>query len=58
MKTFDDWFNEQELHGLRSERLHAILEPKQWDVVVKWLQAAYYQGREDEQEQKSLRPVD
>ena len=54
MKTFDDWFNEPELYGVRSERLHAILEPKQWDVVEKWLTAAYYHGREDEHDDKSL----
>jgi len=53
MKTFDDWFNEQELFGLRSERLHAIMEPNQWSVIVKWLEAAYNQGREDQREQKS-----
>ena len=59
MKTFDDWFNEQELFGLRSERLHAIMEePKQWSVVVKWLEAAYNQGREDQREQKSVKQDD
>jgi len=29
------------------------MEPKQWKVVVKWLEAAYNQGREDQREQKS-----
>ena len=56
MKNFDDWFNEQELYGLRSERLYAMLETHQWDVVVKWLKAAYNQGREDERESLCDKP--
>lgn len=51
MKVFDDWFNEQELYSLRSDRLHSLLDNKQWMVVCKWLEAAYNQGREDQREE-------
>ena len=50
-ESFDNWFNEPEGFGLRSERLFDLAEndwklsEKQKNVLVVWLKAAYYSGQ-------------
>ena len=50
--TFEDWFNEIENFGLRSERFYEQLDllaggaPQ--DGIINWLRAAYTAGREHE----------
>ena len=52
-ESFDNWFNESEGFGLRSERLFDLAEndwklsEKQKNVLVVWLKAAYYSGQVD-----------
>ena len=46
---FEDWFNETENFGLRSERFYDDLLSYKWDGVdaeffAKWLKAAYEEG--------------
>lgn len=48
---FDEWFNEVELFGLRSERFYDDLYAYKFDgassvYMVKWLKAAYEVGYE------------
>lgn len=58
--TFNDWFNGQELYGLRSERLHAMLDAFSskdllFQALLPWLEQAYDQGRSDERSAEQLR---
>ena len=47
---FDQWFYEKELSGSRADRLNAILEPNQKDVIMKWLLASFCEGMLAERE--------
>lgn len=51
--TFEDWFHETEVFSLRCERFHDDIVnmssrpyKTQYDVMVKWLEAAYEVGKE------------
>ena len=55
--TFEEWLNESEVYSLRCERLYEDLvennaRPYQtkYDLVVKWLRAAYDVGYEADHE--------
>lgn len=50
---FEDWFNEVESFGLRSERFFGDLAHSVWPaekdrVMVQWLRAAYEAGRAEQ----------
>lgn len=42
--TFDEWYNELEGYGLRSERAMSDIEPASPEQLELWLRAAYDQG--------------
>lgn len=42
-KSFNEWFNEVEAFGLRSERFYDECDPPN-ELFEKWLKAAYEQG--------------
>lgn len=49
--SFEEWFNETESFGIRSERFYDDLLTYKWDGIsadhlVKWLKAAYHTGYE------------
>jgi hypothetical protein len=51
-QKFNEWFNEQEGFGLRSERFYTSINhfrgnEAQAEYLVRWLQAAYKQGAID-----------
>ncbi len=50
---FEEWFNQQELYGLKSERFYDIVmlhrdNPAYSESLVAWLRASYEAGKEDE----------
>ena len=51
MQDFQEWFNEIESYGLRSERFYDDIENNKGmqlrKVMVSWLEAAYKSGYED-----------
>ena len=48
-KQFEDWFNEQESYGLRSERFFSLVpfRAREAELLGKWLEAAFNAGREE-----------
>jgi hypothetical protein len=49
--SFDNWLNEIESYSLRVERLFEELADNDVDkykLIIKWLESAYEQGKNDE----------
>lgn len=51
-KTFNDWWNEQEGFGFRSERAHSEINPGSPEALERWLRVAYDQGAQDEADER------